>query len=518
MKNFRILLFVAVASLFAACDDAIDIKQPSELLPEDTFETVKDLNLGLNGVYGVIPGENHIKFTSVFTDEVRLGIANGGQGRDGELAFVLNNNSGDAASIWLSNYSLVNFANRLLVGAKNVTPVVDVKNGIDETSTYNDIIAQARALRAFGHFQLLTFFSPNLKDDNALGVIALDFVPTKEQKLPRNTNGEVFALINSDLDFAATNLISNTSANKASARTYVSTDFVKALKVRMAIYRGQYNAAEADVDYLLANYPLTKRLFGTATSFDVGKRDDLFAKSGYYRLFRDGGGFTGANFNEVIFKLERAASPSTTTGNFYQAWSSVNSSTTGGAFYEVSTALFNKLHPDDIRRATIIDPTSFPGFNVRPVGKYSESDKTPLLADVKVFRASEMVLLKAEILASRSDFPGVAAQINKIRHERFANTPSSTNGHIAVPGSVQEAWAAILNERRIELAFEGHRYIDIKRLGVLAGASIDRAPSDCSFNNVCFLDATDYRFTMPVPRPEQAANPNIQQNTGYNNQ
>lgn len=507
MKNFRILLFVAVASLFAACDDAIDIKQPSELLPEDTFETVKDLTLGLNGVYGVIPGENHIIFTSVFTDEVRLGIANGGQGRDGDLAFVLNNNSGDAAAIWLSNYSLVNFANRLLVGAKNVTPTED------ELASYNDIVAQARALRAYGHFQLLTFFSPDMKNDSGLGVIALDFVPTKEQKLPRNTNGEVFALINSDLDFAAQNLITKTAQNKGSLRTYVSTDFVKALKVRMAIYRGQYNAAEADVDALIAAYPLTRKFYGTATSVNAGSADDLLAKSGYFRLFRDAL-ITGANNNnEVIFKLERAASASTTTGNFYQAWSSVNSKTTGGAFYEVSTALYNNLNPNDIRRATIIDPTAFPAFAVRPVGKYAESEKTPLLADVKIFRASEMVLLKAEILASRSDFQGVADAINLIRVARFGNT----SGNITVPANAQAAWASILDERRLELAFEGHRYVDIKRLGALAGKTIDRTPSDCNFNNACTLEVTDHRWTMPVPRPEQAANPNIQQNPGYNN-
>lgn len=510
MKNFRILLFVAVASLFAACDDAIDIKQPSELLPEDTFETMRDLTLGLNGVYGVVPGENHIIFTSIFTDEVKLGIANGGQGRDGELAFVLNNNSGDAASIWLSNYSLINFANRLLVGTKNVTPTED------ELSAYNDIVAQTRALRAYGHFQLLTFFSPDLRDDNGLGVIALDFVPTKEQKLPRNTNGEVFALINSDLDFAANNLIAKTPQNKTSVRTYVSTDFVKALRARMAIYRGQYNAAEANVDELIAAYPLSGKFYSGATTVNAGQAANLLTNSTYYRIFRDaviapsGGGKT--NSNEVIFKLERAASASVTTGNFYQAWSSVNSTTSGGAFYEVSTALFNKLNPSDIRRAVIVDPTAFPGFAVRPVAKYSETEKTKLLADVKIFRSSEIVLLKAEILASRSDLAGVAEQINKIRTARF----NDASGNIAVPTTVQEAWAAILNERRIELAFEGHRYIDIKRLGALAGASIDRAASDCNFNSACTLEITDHRWTLPVPRPEQAANPNIQQNPGYN--
>lgn len=514
MKNFRILLFVAVASLFAACDDAIDIKQPSELLPEDTFETVKDLTLGLNGVYGVIPGENHIVFTSIFTDEVRLGIANGGQGRDGELAFALNNNSGDAASIWLSNYSLVNFANRLLVGAKNVVPTED------ELSSYNDIVAQARALRAYGHFQLLTFFSPDMKNDNGLGVIALDFVPTKEQKLPRNTNGEVFALINSDLDFAAANLITKTAQNKGSVRTYISTDFVKALKVRMAIYRGQYDAAEADVDALITAYPLTRKFYMDVTTVANGSASSLLANSGYFRMFRDAALLANPkpngkpNPNEVIFKLERAASASTTTGNFYQSWSSVNSTTTGGAFFEVSTALYNNLLPDDIRRSVIIDPTAFPSFNVRPVGKYAESENTPLLSDVKIFRASEMVLLKAEILANRSDFPGVANAINLIREARFGDT----SGNIAIPGNIQAAWAAILDERRLELAFEGHRYIDIKRLGALAGKTIDRTPSDCNFNNACTLEVTDYRWTLPVPRPEQAANPNIQQNPGYNNQ
>jgi hypothetical protein len=164
MKNLKILLFVAVASLFAACDDAIDIIQPSELLPEDTFETVGDLTLGLNGVYAAIPGEDHIIFTSIFTDEVKIGYANGGQGKDGGLAFLLNANSGDAAAIWASNYTLINYATRLIEGAKNVTPIVDEEAGTDETSEYNGIIAQARALRAYAHFQLLTFFSENIKD------------------------------------------------------------------------------------------------------------------------------------------------------------------------------------------------------------------------------------------------------------------------------------------------------------------------------------------------------------------
>ncbi|ALM48577.1 hypothetical protein AMR72_06510 [Flavobacterium psychrophilum] len=500
MKNFRILLFVVAASLFAACDDAIDIKQPSELLPEDTFETIADLQLGLNGVYGAVGGESAILFTSIFTDEVRVGVANGGQGvGDGGLSFLLNSNSGSAESIWVNNYTVINFANRLILGSQNVE-ITEEEQGV-----FNDVIAQARALRAYAHIQLLTYFSTDMKDDNAPGVIAVDFVPTTDQKLPRNTNGEVYTLINSDLDFADANLISQSNP----ARTYISKDVITAIRARLAAYRGQYTEAEGYADLLIAK----PTAYGLATfgTYNPANPVNTAANSNYYRVFRDLS--VPAAQGEVIFKLDRVSSGS--TGNFYQAWSSVNSSTSGGAFFEVSTALFNRLAENDVRRIVVVDPSSYlTGFTVRPVGKYAGSDNINLLNDVKVFRISEMYLIKAEAMASRGDFAGVAAQINRIRLARFTN---ATGRDIATPASAQEAWAAILNERRVELAFEGHRYIDIKRLGAFANAGIDRVNSECQQFDACSLNLTDHRWTLPVPRAELSANPNIQQNPGYNN-
>lgn len=509
MKKIKLFLYIAVASIFtAACDDAIDITQPGELLPEDTFESVGDLQTGILGVYQAIPGEDIIIFTSKFTDEVKLGKSNGGQGRSGELAFLLNNNSDDAAAIWLSNYTLINFANRLLKGAASITPVVNEEDGIDETPDYNKVVAEARALRAYGHFQLLTFFSTDLKNDSAPGVIAVDFVPTTDQKLPRNTNAEVFALIDSDLAFADQYL---PSGKAPGASGYLGKDFVKALRARMAVYRGQYDVAEPLLDQLVGagGYTLAAR---GSQNLNVGSAASLGAANGgspYFKMFRDLSGGT----SEVIFKAVKTVPPSEGTGNFSQAWSSVNSTVTGSAFFEVATALYEKLNPNDIRRAVIIDPTAFPGFAVRPVAKYAESKSVPLLGDLKLFRASEMRLLKAECRANANDFAGVATQINAIRAARFGNA----SGNIGVPASAQEAWAAILDERRIELAFEGFRYIDIKRLGTLAGKGIDRDENDFAFNQEYTLELSDHRWTLPIPRAEQSANPTIQQNPGYSN-
>ena len=55
MKKINFILFALFVSLFSSsCEDAIDIVQPGELTPEVTFQTVSDLQLGLNGVYSAV--------------------------------------------------------------------------------------------------------------------------------------------------------------------------------------------------------------------------------------------------------------------------------------------------------------------------------------------------------------------------------------------------------------------------------------------------------------------------------
>ena len=60
-------------------------------------------------------------------------------------------------------------------------------------------------------------------------------------------------------------------------------------------------------------------------------------------------------------------------------------------------------------------------------------------------------------------------------------------------------------ERRVELAFEGHRFFDLKRLGL---DIVKAAP-------VQNLNFTDFRLLAPIPIREIQANANLKQNTGY---
>ncbi len=82
-----------------------------------------------------------------------------------------------------------------------------------------------------------------------------------------------------------------------------------------------------------------------------------------------------------------------------------------------------------------------------------------------------MYFIRAEALTAAGDLPGAAAAILAVRTARTFRGPAPT---LPVYYSATAAWADILYERRLELCFEGHRYIDLKRLGTLANVGLDR--------------------------------------------
>lgn len=485
MKKRILLCFMALSIVFTSCNDAIDIVQPGELDPQTTFESVADLQLGLNFVYRAVNNTNEIALSSIWCDEVGIGFANGGQGLDGELGFVMNSGSFQPNGIWESNYDLINFANRLLEGAQFVTPEDS------EVDQYNNIIAQARALRAYAHFTLLSYFSTDLTDDSALGTIILDYVPSVTDQLPRSTNGEVFSFINEDLDFADANLDDASVDVK-----YVTKNFVTALRARMALYRGQYAQAQTYAQSLIDLVPLANQANYTLMWGDLVN-------------------------GEVIFKLER------TTGNglIGGLWFSVDETISGSPFYEVGRSLYNILQVGDVRRNTLVGPTSIIDANYNTstdyrnsdillINKYPGSEGFQRLNDLKIFRVSEMYFIKAEAQIQAGLLVDAAQTLQLVRTARYS---AATLPALPVYSGPTAAWADVLKERRIEYAFEGYRYLDLKRLGVKAGVQIDRDFRDCELLPACTIPTTDYRFTLPIPASELAANVAIrgQQNPGY---
>ena len=483
MKKIKYVLIGFLGMIAFSCQDAIDIVQPGENDLPTAFQNVNDLQQGLNGLYGFLRIETQINHASIWTDEVRIGVASGGQGltNDNEFGFALNPNSGYANSIWQSKYTVINVANRIIEASK----VITVKPGEEDAVKY--ILAQAHIIRAWGHFDLLSYYSEDITNPNALGVILMDRVPTLSETSSRSTNKEVFDLIESDLE-KVNDLDAGYFNYNNTDNTYISPNFVTALRARMYAYKGEYDKALPYAQELIDQVGLTTR-------------------ANYSKIFTDS---PIAGVNEVIFKLLRVSGDST----IGSIWNSQNATVSGAPIYEVSTDLFNLLNTSsDVRFNVVVSPTGAPNYTVRPVAKYTSKLQIPLLSDLKVFRTSKMVFIKAEALAEADDLEGVAQTLQLINAKRF----SSPNPVITTPATKEAAFAEILKQRRIELCFEGHRYQDFKRLGAKAGINLERNPADCAVNNACFLSNTDYRLVFPIPQIENTANVKIrsQQNPGY---
>lgn len=486
-----------------SCNDAIDIEQPGRLTEDRAFETVDDLQRGILGVYAAYDTTQEISLSAAYTDEVAPGIATGGQNFATGFIFDLNAGSTAASVFWSRHYLELNRINRVLEAAALIEPTED------EQDEYNNIVGVGHALRAYSHFQLLSHYSTDYANDDALAIPLQTSVPSIADQPLRNTNAEVYAQIEEDLNLADGLLTEQSSAT----RTFVSKDFVLALRARVAAYKRDYTTALSAAQSLVNRYPLANR-----TNFQLMWLD--------------------ASNEEIIFKLERtlngpydfqgssgSVAASGWVGNIFAF---TNATAGGGAYYEFSRNLFNLFDEDDIRTTAYLAPSSivspdyqnaedFANEDVLVVGKYPGSEGQNLMNDLKVFRVSEMLLIMAEAYAHNNSINGpnnsVASVLKQLRDARF-DSPQD----LPTFGNQTEAFNAILNERRVEFAFEGHRWKDIKRLGERANQNIVRDPLDCApFANGCELPSNSFKLTLPIPIVELNGNPGLraQQNPGY---
>ncbi|MGB4743000.1 MAG: RagB/SusD family nutrient uptake outer membrane protein [Flavobacteriaceae bacterium] len=490
MKNIFKFIYACLMLSIVSCNDAIEIEQPGRLGAENAFQSVSDLRAGLLGAYNFLDTTGEIGLTAAMTDESHRGKDNGGQNND-EQNFNINSSNVYVSRIWGSNYGAIGMANRVIQAA----PSIDSSEDQDE---YDNVLGQAHAIRAFAHFQILTYFSPDYTDDSALaGLLVTSPAVDIFEPRPRSTNGEFYTAISADLDMAS-NLI-----NASEGVTFMGADFVTALRARMAAYRGQYSVADGYAESLLANY-------------SIATQDE------YTAMFED------SDFTEVIFNLERSIGDSYDgQGTEGGGWAGslfafIDATASGGPFMEMSRSVYNLLAgTDDVRLTrnlniaeSTIDSTyetndNYLNDDMLLVFKYPGGTQ-PLLNDLKVFRASEMLLIRAEAAADAGDLTGAANLLKELRDARYG-APQAVQSF----ANETEAFGAILDERRLELLFEGHRWVDLKRLGNRGNRAIDRDAKECENLAGCTLPDSDYRFTLPIPLSETTANSGVDQNDGY---
>jgi len=249
----------------------------------------------------------------------------------------------------------------------------------------------------------------------------------------------------------------------------------------------------------------------------------LATADAYPDLFKNAQGST-----ETIFCI--AFTPLDDYGKFGSIASMMFSDGNSGWGEEYATTSLRDLmsaHPEDVRWSyiTALDDGSGGvatknGIPIYYVSKFSFQDGSPNLSSPIMFRLAEMYLNRAEANAKLGNDVEALNDLDEIRKNRGLEN-SLYNG--AIPGG-SSALDLVLQERRIELAFEGHRTADVYRnnremdrsywgyhLSGLKETDIDLSKTPTGYTNE-IVEPTNPRIIYYIPIDEVQSNTLCTQN------
>ena len=352
---------------------------------------------------------------------------------------------------WSGPYETVFVANQIL----EILPNIDASTFPGNPQRKDEIQGEAKFIRALAYFRLVSLF----------GGVPINTVNTLENK-PRNTADEVYTQIISDLDDAIS------LAPDFSDQNFSSKDAARALRARVALIRGDFATAATMAEAVIAN--------------------STFALSNNYAaIFAPSTGGLGSS--EIIFQVSSTLTDATFPGFFLTDAS--NPFGSGGRLeLPADPTLVAAYEPGDQRFAASIDQTFVrPGFSqaIKFGSGLNGDDPFP------VSRISEMHLISAEAAAERDNNANSGlARLNEVRFAR--SLPALTGADVPDLSTFQDR---VLQERRVELAFEGHRWRDLIR----TNRAISTIPTVTSADQLLY----------PIPQRELDNNPNLVQNPGY---
>lgn len=377
--------------------------------------------------------------------------------------WTYNNTDPWISNAWNDVFSVLSPANILLRDIDAVPGDIKAKNRLK---------GQALAIRAHVHFDMLRSWGLSLnRNSTALGVPYVKVYDVNGQP-PRLTVKETYDNILADLNSAKTLLSSvDRPINSSTKRAYIDVNVVNAMIARVNFYAGELNAAASAAQLVINAVPLA-----TVSEFPEIWTDESVA--------------------EVLWApaFETAADGYTYENAFFARG---NRST-----YRPTSDLIALYQPGDIRPASYYGVIGGRTVVTKYLGKGSATDG---LVNWKAYRVSEMYLILAESLYATNQTAARNA-LDELRTNRII-------GYTSVGETGAALLTAIRTERRKEMAFEGYRFYEYKRLGNLA---INRVGCGVgSLSNICSLSSSSRAWAWPIPQNEIIANPNIQQTPGY---
>ena len=449
----KILYIITGAFLFASCEKAVQVDPVSSIDAETAIVDSISVDRSALGVYSSMQNDNYyglryLLYQDVYSDNLQHA---GSFSTDNEVSSRrINPSNLQMSTTWSAIYTVINRANTVIEKVDGV-PMLEINK--------NRYKAEMRLLRALCYFDLVKVFG-----GVPLSLEATTSVPTIKN-LPKSTEAKVYDQIIQDLLFAETTL--GKSAVPIARRPNRASGYTaSALLARVYLQRGDNANAE-----LKANTVITSAAYAIQASYSTI--------------------FSNENTTESILELDFSINDQNGLA------SASNPATSGQKFYLRAPfyTLMTTAATNGDRRAQFSagrNPGSSRNRNLKYFRLTSNDDNVPII------RLAEMHLIRAEAKArsAGSTLPADAAvigDINVIRSRAgLTSLVTLTNG-----GALTE----ILNQRRIEFAFEGLRFMDLKRYALAESL---------------FLPAEAFRVLWPIPLTQiEVSSGILTQNSGY---
>ncbi len=461
--NKILLAGLSFAVLTSGCLADLDLKPTDSVDQTVAIKSVSDLNTGVIGVYASFTAGNTQYATSLETDEALMPKENNTGRGVIPYRWQYDPSSAEPGAAWTNYYAVIDRVNRILKIVDNIPAT-----GAD-ADTKKRLKGELLAIRAYCHLELLSYYAVDY-DAASLGVPIM--LESKISKPKRDQVSKVLDQINADLT-AAKDMIPASYA--PAARSRVSKLTISAIQARTALLQKNYDAAVT-----FATEVITARNLATRTQFP--------------NIWLD----NDSDLSEVIWKLKR--------DNGDERMGDAYRDRTGRIIWAPAFKLMDSFDQvNDVRFASYfknVGSTSAPRWTqIKFVGGQSALVN---LADAKLFRVAEMYLIRAEAYAKKAtpDITSGAADLNALRTARITGYAPQTFA------TAQDLITAVLQEKFKELAFESHRYVDLRRNNL----PVNRGPKDVDqAMGAVNLDPSQKEYYFPIPSGETLANEIIEQ-------
>jgi len=506
MKKYIYLTLASIGLLSTAVvscsDEFVDRPVEYSIDAENYFNNKTDYEEALIGAYDLL----HSTFINVLMGEIASdNTFAGGNGPNDVPGYQ----SVDDMIHNPVNAQLKQLWDWMFAGVQRANYILEFKDKTDFEGK-NQIIAQARFLRAYYHFELVKWFGgiPMNGDKR--------FAPGDEKSIPRSSVSEVYASIEADLIYASQNL-SPAAAQKGRATSGAAL----ALLGKAYLYQGKYAQAATTLETLIStgNY----RLVTTANLTPVQIAAGL---TPFGSIFEE----PGENGPESVFEIQYTDVQGGSYGGLQNVEGNVAVGFAGPFGYEgpvfadgnnfnlPTPKIVNAFEAGDLRKdVTILDMATWipanPGttytkqnedtgfFNRKYIPRKRSKDAG---ADVKLtspnnyraIRYADVLLMAAEAHNKNGNDSKAQQYLNLVRDRAFGDT----NHRISASGTALNDF--ILTERRMELVGEGHRFFDLVR----TGKAVSEIPG--------FVAGKNELFPIPIEEIQFAAG-NWAQNPKY---